>query len=83
MHKEVDFKYRDRFIQLGLTIGMIRRLRGMSQEKLAEMANISRTHLAYIEAPNMPYAFSMEVLFDIADALDVEPGDLLNSKFPK
>lgn len=83
MRKVVDLKYRDRFIQLGLTIGMVRRLRGISQEKLAEMVKISRTHLATIEAPNVPYAFSMEVLFDIADALEVEPGDLLNSKFPK
>ncbi len=83
MRKEVDFKYRDRFIQLGLTIGMIRRLRGMSQEQLAERVNISRTHLSSIEAPNIPYAFSLEVLFDIADALEVEPSDLLSAKFPK
>ena len=83
MRREVDFKYRDRFIQIGLMIGFFRRMRGMSQEQLAEKANISRTHLSVIEAPNMAYAFSLEVLFDIADALEVEPSDLLSGKFPK
>ena len=47
------FKNRDRAIQLGITISTIRRLRGMSQEQLAEKAHISRSHLSAIEAPNM------------------------------
>ena len=83
MRKEADFKYRDRFIQIGLMIGFFRRMRGMSQEQLAEKANISRTYLSVIEAPNMARAISLEVLFDIADALEVEPSDLLSAKFPK
>ena len=37
MKKEVDFKNRDRFIQLGLTIAYFRKLNGMSQEELAEI----------------------------------------------
>ena len=36
MGKEIDFKNRDRLIQIGITISTVRRLRGMSQEKLAE-----------------------------------------------
>ena len=83
MSKEVDFKNRDRFVQLGLTIAAIRKMKGFSQEKLAEKANISRSHLSSIEAPNIVRPFSLEVLYNIADALDVEPGDLLNaSSFP-
>jgi len=35
MSKEVEFKNRDRFIELGLTIASIRKMRGMSQEELA------------------------------------------------
>lgn len=83
MNKPVSFKNRDRFIQLGIAISSLRRIRGLSQEKLAEKANISRTLLGKIEAPNMPHGFSMEVFFDIADALDVDAVDLLNvSVFP-
>lgn len=83
MRKEVAFKNRDRFIQLGIAIASLRKLRGMSQEALAEKADISRSLLSIIEAPNTANSFSLETLFDIADALDVTPSDLLNaSLFP-
>ncbi len=83
MSKEVAFKNRDRFIQLGIAISALRRIRGLSQEKLAEEAGISRSQLSAIEAPNLPHGFSLEVFFDIADALDVDPADLITaSVFP-
>ena len=81
--EEVSFKNRDRFIQLGIAIAALRKMRGMSQEQLAEKANISRSHLSAIEAPGMVQAFSMETFFKIADALDIDPADLINaSLFP-
>ena len=84
MSKEVSFKNRDRFIQLGITITMLRKLRGMSQEKLAEKAGISRSLLSVIEAPGVAHSFSLEVLFNIADALGISPEELLNaSGFPE
>ena len=84
MSKDIDFKNRDRFIQLGITISVLRKMRGMSQEQLAAEAKMSRSHLSAIEAPNIIRPFSFEVLFNIADALKVEPGDLLNaSMFPE
>lgn len=83
MSKDINFENRDRFIQLGITINYLRRMRGMSQEKLAEKAKMSRSHLSAIEAPNIIRPFSLEILFNIADALEVAPGDLLNaSMFP-
>lgn len=82
MSKEVEFKNRDRFIQLGLTIAALRKMQGMSQEQLAEKANISRSHLSSIEAPNIIRPFSLEVLYNIADALNVNAGNLLNFSFP-
>ena len=75
----IEFKNRDRFIELGLVISSLRKMKGMSQEQLAEKAGISRSHLSSIEAPNIVRPFSVEVLFNIADALKVEPGDLLNT----
>ena len=83
MRKEVSFKNRDRFTQLGFAISMLRRVRGLTQEQLADKAGISRAQLSSIEAPNMIHSFSLEVLFDIADALDVDPADLITaSVFP-
>ena len=79
MSKEVSHKNHDRFIQLGIAISSLRKIRGMSQEKLAEKAGISRSLLGVIEAPNIAHCFSMEVFYDISDALDVSPVDLLNA----
>ena len=51
----------------------------MSQEQLSDRANISRSHLSAIEAPGMVRAFSMDIFFNIVDALDVDPADLINA----
>lgn len=77
MRKEVEFKNIDRFVQLGLTIAMFRKRKGMSQEQLAEKANMSRAHLSVIEAPKIVRPFSLEVLFNIADALEMDVIELL------
>ena len=79
MGKEVDYRNRDRFIQLGIAISTLRRIRGLSQEKLAEKANISRSLLSNIEAPNMAYGFSFDVFYNIADALEIAPEDLIKA----
>ena len=73
MSKEVSFKNRDRFVQLGIAISTLRKIRGLSQEKLAEKAGISRSLVSAIEAPGIANAFSLEVY----------PADLINaSVFP-
>ena len=83
MSKETEFKNRDRYIQLGIAISTLRKMRGLSQEQLAERANVSRSHISSIEAPGIARPFSLEVFFNIADALEIDPADLINaSVFP-
>ncbi len=79
MSKEIDFKNRDRFIQLGIAIATLRKMRGMSQEQLSEKANVSRSHISAIEAPGIVRPFSLDVFFNIADALEVDPAVLINA----
>ena len=79
MSKQVEFKNRDRFIQLGIAIAALRKMRGMSQEQLAEKSNVSRSHISAIEAPGLVRPFSLDVFFNIADALDVAPADLIET----
>lgn len=62
---------------LAFRIAYYRNKRGLTQEQLAEQAGISRQHLGSIEAPNMYREISMDVLFNIATALEVEPYKLL------
>ena len=83
MSKDTEFKNRDRYIQLGIAISTLRKMRGLSQEQLAERANVSRSHISSIEAPGIARPFSSEVFFNIADALEIDPADLINaSVFP-
>lgn len=70
--KAISFDNVDKYIQLGLNIAYYRKLRGMTQEQLAEAAGISRAHLSAIEAPNIIKPFSIELLFDISNALQIE-----------
>ena len=83
MSKDIEFKNRDRYIRLGIAIATLRKMRGLSQEQLAEKANVSRSHISSIEAPGISRPFSLEVFFNIADALEIDPADLINaSVFP-
>ena len=67
MHKQHHNNYR----QLGLNIAYYRKQRGLSQLQLAELANINRTHMSRIETADC--AVSLDVVFDICDALCVPP----------
>ncbi len=83
MRAEVSYKNRDRFIQIGIAIATLRKIRGLSQEQLAEKAGTSRNTISVIEAPGMANSFSLEIFFNIADALEIDPADLINaSVFP-
>ncbi len=61
----------NQYKQLGLTIAYYRKLKGITQQALADSVNLSRTHISNLEAPNMPTSISLEKLFDIADVLNV------------
>lgn len=69
---------KERYRNLGLNIAYYRKLRGLSQEKLAERADISRTHMSRIETADC--AVSLDVVFNLADALGVEPYKLFQNK---
>ncbi|MCL2884317.1 MAG: helix-turn-helix transcriptional regulator, partial [Oscillospiraceae bacterium] len=76
---EVIFmKHADKFHKLALNIAYYRKKQGLTQLQFAESLGVSRTHISNIEAPNYPVSFSMNLLFDMADVLEVEPELLFN-----
>ena len=79
MDKEMSLKNRDRLIQLGITISTFRKYRGLSQEQLAERASVSRSLISSIEAAGIAKSFSLEVFYNSADALEIEPATLLSA----
>ena len=65
------------YYKIGQKIRKVRKAHGMSQEKLAEMVNISTTHMSHIETGNTK--LSLSVFVDIAAALEVSTDDLLDT----
>ena len=74
---ENQFDNSERYRDLGCAIAYYRKRQGITQEQLAEKVGISRQHMGAIEAPNMVRAISLDVLFNIATSLRIEPYILL------
>ncbi len=73
MNKTYDLEYK----KIGLNIAYYRKLKGLTQLQLAELANLSRTHISYIEGTGTKTSLSLESLFAIADALEIPAYKLL------
>ena len=69
-HQYEKYKY------LGLSIAYYRKEKGLSQSQLAELVNISRTHMSRIETADC--AVSLDVVFDICDTLHINPHKLFD-----
>ena len=61
----------------GYFLKQLRNEKKLTQEQLAERVGISRQHIGAIEAPNLCRPISLDLLFNIAAVLDIEPAKLL------
>ena len=69
--------YVSEYRQIGLKVAYYRKLRGLTQEQLAERIDKTPAFIGHIEAPNISKAMSLDTLFDIANALDVPANKFL------
>jgi len=65
---KMQLKHNALWIKLGLNIAYYRKERGLTQQSLAEMSNISRNYLQRIEGGG---SASVETFMSVADALDI------------
>ena len=63
--------YESEYRQIGLKIAYYRKLRGLTQEQLAEKIDRTPAFIGHVEAPNINKAVSLDTLFEIASVLDV------------
>lgn len=68
-----DPNHWERYREIGFRIAYYRKYQKMTQEELAEKLNVSRQHIGAIEAPNVNRKISLDLIFDIADILNIEP----------
>ena len=68
-------KYISKYRMVGLNIAYYRKLRGLTQEALAEAMDIDQTHLSKIERAVV--GISLDNLFKIAEILDIDAYKLL------
>lgn len=65
----MEGKHKTKYKLLGLNVAYYRKRKGFSQMQFAERIDISRTHMNRIE--NADCAVSLDVLFNISDALEI------------
>ena len=75
MSKQADlgFDNSERYRDLGFAIAYYRKRKNLTQEQLTDRVGISRQHMGAIEAPNITRAISLEVVYNIATVLGIEP----------
>lgn len=69
--------YKEQYRQIGLKIAYYRKLRGLTQEELAEKVGVTPAFIGHLEAPNISKALSLDTLFDIAAVLEIPPHKFL------
>ena len=70
--------YESQYIKFGLKVQYYRKLKGLTQEALADKVGISWSHLAKVESPTRAFGVSMETMFKIANVLDVPVSKLFD-----
>ncbi|MFU0828410.1 MAG: Helix-turn-helix transcriptional regulator [Lachnoclostridium sp.] len=64
----------DKYKKIGKNIKKLRQERNLSQNEFAELIGISVSYLSKIEAANCDKSFSLDLLFEISDRLNVDIG---------
>ena len=69
-----------RYKNIGLKIAYYRKKKGYTQAALAQQIGMSTAYLGQIERGNRGNSFSLETLYQIADALGIEAEILLKEE---
>ena len=79
----IDPKYHLQLIKFGLNVAYYRKLANLTQEELAEKANVARNTITKIERTGVVQGMSLNTIFSLSEALDVPLKDLFDFKDSK
>ena len=79
----LNVTYGEKLIALGLNIAYYRKLRLLTQEKLAEKADVSISTIRKLENPNMFTGVTFEKICRLAAALGITESELLDFRKTK
>ena len=68
-----------RYRNIGLKIAYYRKKKGYTQTELAQRIGMSVAYLRQIERGNRGNSFSLAILYQIADALEIDVSVLMNN----
>lgn len=71
-------KFIEKYREIGRKVAFYRNLRGLTQEELAEKIEVSVSHISKIEAPQANTSLSLDMLYLIAEGLDVDIAAFFN-----
>ena len=66
----MKYEFEQEYKQIGLKISYYRKLKGLTQEKLADKLGVATSYIGQIEAAGMYKPFSLTTLLRIAQALE-------------
>ena len=69
-----------RYRNIGLKIAYYRKKKGYTQTELAQRIGMSVAYLGQIERGNIGNSFSLAILYQIADALEIDAGILMDNE---
>lgn len=76
----MKLQHLDKYKRLGLKISYYRKVKGMTQEQLAEELGKNLSFIGAVEAPNIDRTISLDTLFDISDVLEIPASKLLDTE---
>ena len=71
-------EFSEYYKMIGLKVAYYRKLKGLTQEQLAERMGVGTSFIGQIEAVNIAKAISLDTLFRISKALEITPNKLLD-----
>lgn len=73
-----DQQYRERLRRMGLKVAYYRKLRGFTQEQMAEILGISWSTVSKIETGLT--GLSLRLLWETAECLQIPPGKIIDDE---